>query len=170
MAKSYTLHSQLIKDDAYLYPLQFYVSDDIVQALKADKVKRLRISINNHEPLAGSLISGGAHQYYIKINKSQMKMMSLEIGDMATIKLTPDESEYGMPLPQEFAVIWKIDDEANRYFHTLPPGKQRNLIYIINSVKSLDIRARKATIIMEHLKINNGSLDFKVLNESMKDR
>jgi len=170
MAKSYTLQSQLIKDDSYLYPLQFYVSNDIVQALRADKVKRLQISINNHDTIAGSLISGGTHQYYIKINTSQMKMMSIAVGDMATIKLTPDKSEYGMPLPQEFSAIWELDDDANRYFHALTPGKQRNLIYIVNSVKSLDIRARKATVIMEHLRINNGKLDFKVLNESLKVR
>ncbi len=170
MAKSYSLKSQLIKDDAFLYPLQFYITDYIVQALKADKVKRLQISINEHDAFAGSLLSGGQHQYYIKINKSQLKKMALSIGETVSIKLSPDDSEYGMPLPQEFAAIWEIDDEANRYFHELTPGKQRNLIYIVNSVKSLDIRIRKATIIMEHLKINIGKLDFKVLNESMKAR
>ena len=170
MAQSYTIQSQLIKDDAYLYPLQFYVPNDIVKALKDEKVKRLHISINNHTSIAGSLISGGSHQYYIKINKSQMKEMSLAIGDTASLKITPDESKYGMPLPEEFAEIWEIDDEAKQFFHSLPPGKQRNLIYIVNSVKNIDTRARKATTIMEHLKINNGKLDFKILNESMKVR
>lgn len=170
MAKSYTIKAQLIKDDAYLYPLQFYVPTEIIEVLKVDKIKRIHISINNHDPFAGSLIPGGDQQYYIKINTSQMKKMSLEIGDTATLTITPDQSEYGMPLPQEFAAIWEIDDEAHHHFHNLTPGKQRNLIYIVNSVKSLDIKARKATVIMDHLKINNGKLDFKVLNESLKSK
>jgi len=168
MSKSYTVESQLVKNDGHLYPLQFYVTDEIVTSLRADKVKRLKVSINGNEAFDGSLISAGDQQYYIKINTSQLKKMSLSIGDTATLLLTPDESEYGMPLPEEFSAIWEIDDEAHSYFHALTPGKQRNLIYIVNKVKSLDIRAHKAMVIMDHLKINNGKLDFKVLNESMK--
>jgi len=94
--------------------------------------------------------------------------MNLNIGDQVSMTVVGDESVYGMPLPEEFAVIWEIDQDAHTYFHALTPGKQRNLIYIVNKVKSLNIRARKATIIMEHLKINNGKLDFKMLNESLK--
>ena len=168
MSKSFTIQSQLVKNDVYLYPLQFYVSNEVVQRLKANKVTRLQVSINGHDTIDSSLISGGDQQYYIKINKSQMKKLSLSIGDTATLVLTPDESEYGMPLPEEFLAIWDMDDEANGYFHALTPGKQRNLIYMVNTIKSLDIRARKAMIIMDHLKINNGKLDFKVLNESIK--
>ena len=169
---SNTFHTQsiLIKNDSHLYPLQFYISDAIVTTLKEKKITRLKVSINGHDAIDSSLISGGHKQYFIKINKSQMKKMSLSIGDEASLELTADESEYGMPLPPEFAAIWEIDDEAQMYFHQLTPGKQRNLIYIVNKVKNLDIRTRKATIIMEHLKINEGKLDFKILNESLKVR
>lgn len=170
MANTYRTKSVLIKNDSHLYPLQFYISEEIVTALKEKKIKRLKVSINGLDTIDSSLISGGNQQYFIKINKTQMKKMSLSVGDEASLELTVDESEYGMPLPPEFAAIWEIDDEAKKYFHLLTPGKQRNLIYIVNKVKNLDIRTRKATVIMEHLKINNGKLDFKVLNESLKVR
>ncbi len=170
MANSYTITSQLIKNDGHLYPLQFYVPTDVVDNLKAEKVKRLRVSINGQKSFDSSLISSGEQQYYIKINQSQMKKMSLSIGAKVQLEIVADQSNYGMPLPEEFAAIWELDDEANTYFHALTPGKQRNLIYIVNKVKSLDIRAHKAMVIMEHLKINRGKLDFKVLNESLKVR
>jgi len=170
MAKSYSTKSTLVKNDSHLYPLQFYIPDAIVKELKEKKVKRLHVSINGHQAIESSLLSGGNQQYFVKINKTQMKKMSLSISDVAILELTPDESEYGMPLPQEFAAIWEIDDEAKNYFHTLTPGKQRNLIYIVNKVKNLNIRIRKATIIMDHLKINSGKLDFKILNENLKVR
>ena len=170
MAKSFHTKSILVKNDSHLYPLQFYIDDNIVENLKKQKIKRLQVSINGHKKITGSLISGGDHQYFFKINKTQMKKFSLSIGDEASLEIIPDESEYGMPLPPEFTAIWEIDDEAKSLFHSLTPGKQRNLIYLVDKVKSLEIRARKATIIMEHLKINAGQLDFKVLNESLKVR
>lgn len=168
MPQKYTLKSQLIKDDSYLYPLQFHIPDDIVQSLKNDKISRLLITINDQKAIQGSLISLGEKSYYIKINTSQMKKMSLQIGDIVNLKLIPDRSEYGMPLPAEFSAIWEIDHNANQHFHNLTRGKQRNLIYIVNSVKNLELRAHKAIIIMEHLNINDGNLDFKVLNASLK--
>lgn len=170
MAKSYNTKSILVKNGAHLYPLQFYISDNIVTSLKEKKIKRLQVSINGHKAIDSSLISGGEQQYFIKINETQMKKMSLSVGDEATLELTPDNSEYGMSLPPEFTAIWEIDDEAKKYFHLLSPGKQRSLIYIVNKVKSLDIRTRKATIIMEHLTVNNGKLYFKLLNESFKGK
>lgn len=170
MANSYHTKSTLVKNDSHLYPLQFHIPDKIVLTLKEKNIKRLQISINGNDPIDGSLISNGEHQYFIKINAAQMNKMSLSIGDTATLDLKPDESEYGMPLPPEFAAIWEMDDEAKKYFHSLTPGKQRNLIYIVNKVKSLEIRMRKSTIIMDFLKINKGQLDFKMLNESLKVR
>lgn len=170
MSKSFQITSTLVKNDAHLYPLQFYISKKIVDTIKSKNIKRLQVRINSNEAIDSSLISGGDQQYFIKINKGQMKKFSLSIGDEASLEIIPDESKYGMPLPEEFAAIWEIDEEAKTLFHLLTPGKQRNLIYIVNKVKSLDIRARKANIIMEHLKINNGKLDFKVLNESLKTK
>lgn len=100
MAESYTLKSQLIKNDSRLYPLQFLIDDKVSQSLKADKVKRLKLTINGHPPIDSSLISNGEQQYFVKINKYQMKKMFLQIGDSATLILTPDTSKYGMPLPE----------------------------------------------------------------------
>jgi len=168
MSKKYKFDTVLYKNDSHLYPLQFPVPNDIVTKLKHEKVERLKVSVNVNDAYDSSLISNGDQEYFIKINQQQIKKMNLNIGDQVSMTVVGDESVYGMPLPEEFAVIWEIDQDAHTYFHALTPGKQRNLIYIVNKVKSLNIRARKATIIMEHLKINNGKLDFKMLNESLK--
>lgn len=168
MSKQHQFDTILTKNNSHLYPLQFPVPSDVVSQLKESKIERLQVSVNGNATYNSSLISNGDHDYFIKINQQQIKQMKLSIGDTVSLVVKGDESKYGMPLPKEFTAIWEMDDEANVYFHALTPGKQRNLIYIVNKVKSLDIRARKAMVIMDHLKINKGKLDFKVLNESMK--
>lgn len=100
----------------------------------------MQASINDHHKFDTSLISGGDQKYFIKVNKIQRKMMQLNQGDPVTITLTPDTSQYGMPLPEEFSEIWQNDKEANPLFHMLTPGHQRNLIYIVNKIKNLDLR------------------------------
>lgn len=168
--ETYNFKSILIKNTNHLYPLQYYVPNEIVTTLKDKKIKRLKVVINENEAFAGSLIPGGKKNYFLKVNNDQVTKMGLAIGKEASISISADTSEYGMPLPEEFSAIWEVDDEAHKHFHALTPGKQRNLIYIVNKVKSLEIRARKATVIMEHLVINEGKLDFKMLNEALKQR
>ncbi|MBE62878.1 MAG: hypothetical protein CMB89_11005, partial [Flammeovirgaceae bacterium] len=61
------------------------------------------------------------------------------------------------------------DKLASEFFHDLTPGKQRNLIYIISKVKNTDSRINKALAIIDHLTERNGKLDFKLLNEKIKE-
>ena len=165
---SFSFTAPLVHNTNHLYAYQYYVPNDIVVTLKKEKIKRLSISINGNKAFDSGLIPGGDQQYFIKVNQAQRKKMKLVEGEDAEIILVPNTSEYGMPLPEEFAEIWQIDDEAYKYFHELTPGKQRNLIYIINKIKNLNLRAERSYIIMDHLKINQGNLDFRILLDSFK--
>lgn len=165
----YTFKSTLRVNIKHLYPLQYYVPDEVVSDLKNTNVKRIKVNINDGESFDSSLISGGNHKYFIKINRSIQKNQGLIEGNIDSIVITPDYSKYGMPLPEEFAEIWKYDDKANEYFHQLAPGKQRNLIHIINKIKSPNLRATRSIIIMEHLKTNTGKLDFKLLLAAFRE-
>jgi len=106
--------------------------------------------------------------YFILINKQVRDQLGLALGDPVEIRLEADQSEYGMPMPDELQVTLAQDEMASRHFHALTPGKQRNLIYIVSRVKSTDSRIRKALAIAEHLNASRGKLDFKALNEVIK--
>lgn len=167
---TFRFSAPLIVDHDHLYAHHYYVPEDIVRSLKEHKIKRFLVSINDHANFSAGLISGGDQRYFIKVNQTQRKKMNLQEGVAASIDITKDDSPYGMPLPDEFAALWKIDQEAYDRFHQLPPGKQRNLIYIVNKIKNKELRAQKSWVIMDHLKINNGKIDFKALNEALKSR
>ena len=84
---------------------------------------------------------------------------------MLDIELLKDESKYGIPMPEEFQELLYQDEEGNDLFHALTAGKQRSLLHIIGTVKSPDIRIRKGMIMLNHLRSNNGKLDFRQLNQ-----
>ena len=72
-------------------------------------------------------------------------------------------------MPEEMEVLLAQDEEADRYFHQLTPGKQRSLLHIIGKPKTEATRLKKAIVITEYLKTNRGKLDFKELNLAFKE-
>ncbi|MEO5905525.1 MAG: YdeI/OmpD-associated family protein, partial [Saprospiraceae bacterium] len=91
-------------------------------------------------------------------------------GSKINVSLKKDESEYGLPFPEELKELLDQDKEGNRLFHALTPGKQRNMIYAVSQVKNTDLRIHRAMIILQHLKKNKGKIDFRELNREMRGR
>ena len=90
-------------------------------------------------------------------------------GDEVTYNLEKDTSEFGLPVPEEFAELLKIDAEGNEIFMSLTPGKQRTLLYMVSTPKSIDLRIKRAICIIDHLKATNGKINYRQLNELIKN-
>ena len=144
------------------------IPDDVVQHFKEKKVKRLLAIFNGDIEYQCALQSNGDGTYFININKDVRKQLALTIGEEIDIVLTEDQSKYGMPMPEEFAELLKIDDEADVLFHQLTPGKQRSLLYMIGKPKSSNKRLEKAVVICDYLKATMGKVDFRGLTEFIK--
>ena len=129
---------------------------------------RILVNINGQGQIGCALMPNGKGDYFITVSKEVRKRFGLELGDEATLQIFPDDSEYGMPLPEELAELWAVDEDAYRVFHLLTPGKQRSLIYQIAKPKGAETRIKKAVQISEYLKSVNGKLDYKELNAYIK--
>ena len=66
-------------------------------------------------------------------------------------------------------MLLEQDEEGSKYFHQLTPGKKRSLIYLVGSVKNIDSQLNKGLAILDHLKAEQGNLDFKKLNQLIKE-
>jgi hypothetical protein len=106
--------------------------------------------------------------WFILINKGIQKKLGLVPGKSIQIHIEDDNSEYGMPMPDELRFILEEEETICNYFHELTPGKQRNLIHIVNSVQNQDSRVRKSLAIADTLRDGRGKIDFKMLNERIK--
>ncbi len=129
---------------------------------------RILVNINGQGQISCALMPNGKGDYFITVSKEVRKRFGLELGDEVALIISPDDSEYGMPLSEELVELWAVDEEAYRVFHLLTPGKQRSLIYQIAKPKGAATRIKKAVQISEYLKSVNGKLDYKELNAYMK--
>ncbi|THH39949.1 YdeI/OmpD-associated family protein [Neolewinella litorea] len=129
---------------------------------------RVVCRINGGGVIYRGLMSDGHGGYILLISKEVRKQFQLEEGELVTIELSPDNSDYGTPLPPEAAELWEIDPEAREVFHTLTPGKQRGLLLLIDKLKRPESRAKKAVQIHEYLKATGGHLDYRELNAWFK--
>ena len=155
---------------AGVYHNVFLVKKAEVQELlqREKNASRIIFSINGEGRIYRAFMPDGNGDYFILINQEICKQFNLEPEVPVTLQITPDDSEYGMPLPEELSELWAMDEDAYRTFHILTPGKQRSLIYIIAKPKGADTRVKKAVQISEYLKGVNGKLDYKELNAYIK--
>ena len=153
--------------DSPLWEYHIPVSNDIAEQFVGGEDRRVKCTLNE-EVITHTALMPKDGQFYILVNREIRNRLGLKLGDEITVKLEKDTSTYGMPMPEELAVMLGQDEEANRLFHLLTPGKQRSLIYIVSKVKSTQSRINKALGIVDHLKMAAGQLDFKLLNERIK--
>ena len=138
----------------------------MAKKLLQQKIKRVQLIIGSHS------LHKPIHQYqgtyFFTLAQKERKQLKLDLGDIVETVIKEDKSRYQINLPEEIQLLLEQDEEGNQYFHQLTPGKQRSLLYIVDKVKSPELRLSKAVTIVEHLKTNQGKLDFKVLHEAFK--
>ena len=131
--------------------------------------RRIICTINKTEIFQTALMPLGDNNYFININKKLRDKLKLNEYEEIEVHLQKDESEYGLPIPEEFKELLFQDEVGSNLFHQLTAGKQRTLLYIIGKPKSTDLRIRNSIVILAHLKNNKGSIDYKQLNFDMKN-
>ena len=98
------------------------------------------------------MVAHGNGNAYILIAAPKLKKLKLKVGDTVHISLKPDTSEFGVDVPAEFAEMLLQDEEGNRRFQNLAPGKQRYILTYINNIKSSQLRIERAVRIIENVK------------------
>ncbi len=144
------------------------VPDKVASYFLDKKIKRVRCTVNKEHQFQCAIMPKGDGRNFIMLNKEIRDKLKLKVGVKVEIELEEDKSKYGLPMPEEMQELLNQDPEGNTIFHKLTPGKQRSLLYIIGKPKSSNLRLHKALVVIEHLKYNNGHIDFKALNQEMK--
>ncbi|MES2558759.1 MAG: YdeI/OmpD-associated family protein [Bacteroidota bacterium] len=155
--------------DSNLWHYYVKVPIKIAQKFIEGKDKRVVCTLNRTETFHAALMHLGDGGYFIMVNKQLRSKLKVKDGDEILVALVKDESEYGLPLPDEFKELLQQDIDGNAIFQSLTAGKQRTLLYIIGKPKSPDLRIRNGIVILEHLKRNMGKIDYKQLNLDMKN-
>lgn len=147
----------------------FLVPRDVSQQILQKGSRRVICSVNEQVSFHAALMPDGKGEYNVLLNQEKRNNLGLRNGETLNISLQIDRSTFGVEVSEEFMeVLYQDINGALSFFDKLTPGKQRSLIHWVDSVKSSEIRIRRALVLVSHLLQSNGKIDFKVLNQMIK--
>ena len=156
--------STLERSTNKLWGAHFGVSRHTAEKLIRKTSRRVVCSLNGSPERQCALIPDGNNAYVITVNKNLRNSLGLNFGSRLRVTLRPDDSKYGLPMPRELDEVFRQDKGAKKRFHALTPGRQRTLLYMINSGKTIDERVFRAVAIVRHLEENHGTINYKKLS------
>jgi hypothetical protein len=152
-----------------LWGCHFAVPETIAAFFLESGSQRVVCTLNDIHEYQCALSPYGEGRRVITVNKATQKKLGLHFGATVQVSLKKDESEYGLPMPEEMQEVLNLDSEGNEHFQALTDGKKRTLLYIAAKPKNSDTRIRYALAVVEHLKKQGGKIDFKILNLDLKN-
>lgn len=123
--------------------------------------RRVICTINGVEAFPCALMPYDG-EFTIVVNKERRKKLGLAAGDKISVEIAADESEHGMPMPDELLEVLNQDPEGEKAFQALTPGKRRSMMFFIGKIKDIDKRIHTALIFVEHIKKNG-----KIIHEQL---
>lgn len=152
-----------------LWESHFQVPNDVAERFIHGNSRRVVCRLGNSSAYQCALRPYGQGVFVIPVNKTMRDRLGLEFGTAVEVSLRKDESEYGLPFPEELRELLQQDPEGSRLFHALTRGRQRTLLYVVGSAKSSDKRISRAIAVIKHLKSNGGKINYKELYGSLKN-
>lgn len=120
--------------------------------VKQSGQSRLVCTINEVLDFHCAIQSDGDGGFFILVGTDLRRKLRLVPGQRLSLRLVPDTSEYGRPMPEELQAVLDTDDEGRRLFLELKPSMQRNILYWVGSAKSVDKRIERALEMIRRLK------------------
>ena len=125
-----SFESALLIMNSPLWGAYIPVPEEVPLLYKEKTIARFIAQINNRlTPLCH--YARRQPNFFILMNKANVKAFKIDIGMPLTVILSPDYSKYGMPLGKNLRSRFRKIPLFEQYFEKLTPGKQRNLIYLV---------------------------------------
>jgi len=156
--------------NALMYEHHIPIPDEVYQSmLKIAPDKRIKCIFKRGFVHYAAMLPSKNSYHYILLNKEIIKKMKWKLGDHIEVQLEKADLKYGIPICEELEAVLHSDVEGSDYFHRLTIGAQRSLIHVINKYKNPQLRLDRSIILLRHLVLRQGNLDFKILNENFKE-
>jgi len=168
MDDQYHFRAVLEKFDSNLWTYHLKVPGAIAAVFFVQNAKRVVCTLNGKEAFQCAIMPHGDGVYFINVNKKLRDSLGLKPGMPVEVVLRKDESQFGLPMPEELEALLQEDEAGKHVFQTLSPGKKRTLLHIVGSVKNPDLRMHRALVVVEHLKENKGKINYKQLYADLK--
>ncbi|WP_234734269.1 DUF1905 domain-containing protein [Tellurirhabdus bombi] len=129
------------------------VPSEASQPFISQNVSRILCSIDDKVEFHCALMPKGDGTFIISVGTPIRAQAKLKLGQKVKVVIRKDESEYGRKMPDELKELLLIDEEGNRRFHALTPGRQRAILYYVDGAKSVQVRIDRAIKMIDRLKV-----------------
>ena len=160
--------STLERSTNRLWGSHFHVPRNIAEKLMDGNSRRVVCTLNDEVTYQCAMLPQKGGQFVISVNKSFCKKLKLDYGIDLEVSLRKDDSEYGLPLPEELKEVFRQDPAGSRLFHALTKGKQRTLLYIVGKANTSNKRIAHSFVIVNHLKANKGKINYRQLSGALR--
>ncbi len=127
------------------------IPHELSDALKAQKVKRVQVSINETHPYACGMLPTGDGRLFIIMSQQRQKDLGMFLGAWVHVDLWEDRSKYGMPVPEDLQELFEFDPGIQDRFDLLLPGKRRNYLHRIAQAKTEATRTKRIAGLLKDL-------------------
>lgn len=132
---------------------------------RPDRTRRVNVEAGMLPVYQAKVAGNGRGGYFVPVNRERREHLD-EVygrGGELAVRLTPDTSKYGLPVPVEFELTLADDGEAATYFDGLPGGLQRRILFGLSAPKRESTRLHRAVATAEYLREVRGEVDLRVL-------
>jgi hypothetical protein len=166
----YRFTTPLEAANSKLFNWQLRVPAEVTALLLAlPSGRRVVCVLNGLENYQCALTPIGKGVYVITVNQGRKKKLQLAPGAAVQVELFPDDSKYGLPMPEELAAVMAEDPAADKAMHALTAGKLRTMLYAISQGSTSDRRLQRAVLITEHVKQVGNKINFKYLAAAFQE-
>ena len=125
------------------FNLQLTINAKQLPKFATGKLQRVLATVNGFTFPCALRPVKGSKDMYITLSKDKVKKSKVEANTTIVISLQEDNSEFGFPVPEEFAEYLSQEPETMDMFKQLPAGYQRGFLHYIDSAKTLDTRIKR---------------------------
>lgn len=86
------------------------------------------------------------------VNAGMLKASGLKLGDTAEIEIEFDPRPREVPVPEAFAKALRADKSANTEFARLMPGRRKEILRYLGSLKTAESLERNIQRVLKHLR------------------
>lgn len=131
------------------------IPDNLAQSMLADGKNRVVVHgrYQDHQLHFHAALQKIKGLYRIMFSKKNQKALKLEPNSVFEIMLAPDQSKYGVEMPEELTAVLQSDPRSLERFEQLSDGLKRSLIYYVRRYKTSQTRIDKSLIIANNLNL-----------------
>lgn len=114
--------------------------------------KRVKVKVKfDGVDYRGSIVKMGLPCYMIGIIKEIRNKIGKKYGDIVNVELQKDEEERNIELPEEFKEKLIVNNDAYKFYESLPYSQQRKYFQWITSAKKEETKVKRMEEALEKL-------------------